>query len=124
MENLSIKISARDVAMLRRIANAENRRFDDLMQLVFAEGLTFFFCELDVGVEKLPEDYTEDEQKQRELNEEIEAKNLPTYEAKTDAGFKPVRTYLSNHERVPETNKIHDPLIAPIVQRIKEVALS
>ena len=122
--SIGIRISSDDVAMLKRIAKSENRRFDDLMQLVFAEGLTYFFCETLVSVEKIPEDFTKDEQKQLALNKEIEAKNLPSWDAKKKAGYEHVTHYITNHETDRETNKKHDPLIEPIVQRIKDIALS
>ena len=68
METFTIKISGKDLQMLRRIAKAQNRRFDDFVQLCFADGLTYMFCDEMLHVEKEPEDYTQEEQKQLELN--------------------------------------------------------
>ena len=120
--SIGIKISSDDASMLKRIAKAQNRRFDDFLQLVFAEGLEYFFCEECLSVKKLPEEYTEEERKQEEINKKIQAEH-GDYDSRVAAGFSPVRDYLSNHEYSKETNTREDKLILPMAQRVREIAL-
>ena len=120
--SIGIRISSEDVAMLKRIAKAQNRRFHDFIQLVFAEGLECFFVEECLSVKKLPEEYTEEERKQEEINKKIQAE-YGDYDSRVAAGFSPVRDYLSNHEYNKETNTCEDKLILPMSQRIREIAL-
>ena len=124
MENLTIKIRSEDVAMLRRIAKATDRRFDDFLQIVFAEGLTYFSLDQEIYVKKLPEEYTEQERKQEELNKKIEAEDHDSYESRKLAGFVSIMKCFTNRDWCPETNTYSDNLIEPIVEKIKEIALS
>ena len=88
MDNLTIKISSEDLSMLRRIAKSDKRRFDDFVQLVFADGLHYYFCDEYIEVEKLPEEYTEEEIKQKEINSEImQDKKYNNMQERRDAGF-------------------------------------
>ena len=119
---VSIKISAEDLSMLRRIAKAENRRFDDLTQLLFAEGLDYFFCEEIVSVKKLPEEYTEQEKKQEELNNKIRKEDYDSFAEMKAAGYIVVQDYFSNHRHDSETKEYHDDLIKPMVQRLRDIA--
>ena len=122
METLSIKISAEDLSMLRRIAKSENRRFDDLIQLLFAEGLDYFFCEEIVSVKKAPEEYTEQEKKQEELNKKIRKENYDSFAEMEAAGYIVVQDYFSNHQHDNETKEYKDDLIKPMVQRLRDFA--
>ena len=120
--SIGIRISSEDVAMLKRIAKSQNRRFHDFLQLVFAEGLECFFVEDCVSVKKLPQEYTKEERKQEEINKKIQAEH-DDYDSRKAAGFSPVRDYLSNHEYNKETNTREDKLILPMAQRVREIAL-
>ena len=122
METLSIKISSEDLSMLRRIAKSENRRFDDLMQLLFAEGLDYFFCEEIVSVKKLPEEYTEQEKQQEEINNKIRKKNHDSFAEMEAAGYIVVQDYFSNHRHDNKTKEYKDDLIKPMVQRLRDFA--
>ena len=124
MENLTIKISAKDAAMLRRIAKTENRRFDDFLQLVFAEGLGYFFCDKEIYVKKLPEEYTPQERKQEELNKKIQSENHDSYESLNAAGYVSLMNSFTNHEWDPDSDTHSDNLIEPIVNNLKDIALS
>jgi hypothetical protein len=117
MENLTIKISAADVAMLRRIARATNRRFDDFLLLVFAEGLQMYFCDEGVSVKKLPEEYTDAEIKQQELNEKIKKEIRTGWEDMKAAGFAHVDERFNNCG-TPDT------FIEPMVERIRDICLN
>ena len=122
MENLTIKISSEDVSMLRRIAKSENRRFDDLIQLLFAEGLDYFFCEEIISVKKLPEEYTEQELKQEELNNQIKKEKHNNFQEMEAAGYITVSDYFTNHQCNRETTECKDDLINPMVQRLRALA--
>ena len=110
--------------MLRRIAKSQNRRFDDFLQLVFAEGLEYYFCEQSVSVEKLPEEYTEAERKQEEINKKIKSEDHATFDEMKAAGFRGVQQYLGNHIYDPESKEYSDNLITPLYERIRNLALS
>ena len=124
MENLTIKIRSEDVAMLRRIAESENRRFEDFLQLVLSSGLEIYFCEEVVSVKKLPDEYTEEELKQQEINNKIKSEDHEDYESMRAAGFRSVRDYFTNHDYDPETKEYSDNLIAPLCNRIRKLAVS
>tara|TARA_B100000405_G_scaffold140353_1_gene98332 strand:- start:2982 stop:3356 length:375 start_codon:yes stop_codon:yes gene_type:complete len=124
MENLTIKINSQDVAMLKRIARSQDRRFDDFLQLVFAEGLEYYFCERSVSVEKLPEEYTEAERKQAEINKKISSEDYATLDEMKAAGFRGFQEYLGNHIYDPESDRYSDNLITPLCERIRYLALS
>tara|TARA_Y100000401_G_scaffold52661_1_gene41318 strand:- start:538 stop:915 length:378 start_codon:yes stop_codon:yes gene_type:complete len=123
METITIQISAADKAMLKRIAKSVDRRFADLNQLIFARGLEIFFCDDDVWVEKLPDEYTKEERQQQEKNKAIrENPEINGWDAQQKAGFVVVRECISNHERKPDGEGCHDPLIEPIAKRIRAIA--
>jgi len=124
MDNLTIKISSADVSMLRRIAKSENRRFDDFLQLVFADGLNYMFCDEFVHVNKEPEEFTQEEQKQLELNNKLDQEGFDKFKDKEAAGYKFVGRCLSNNKYDSETNTTTDELIEPLVTRIRNIALS
>ena len=123
METITIQISAADKAMLKRIAKSVDRRSADLNQLIFARGLEFFFCEEHVWVDKLPDEYTEEERQQQEKNKAIrENPEINGWDAQQKAGFVQVRDSLTNHERKPDGDGYHDPLIEPIAKRLRAIA--
>ena len=122
MDNLTIKISASDLSMLRRIAKSQNRRFDDFLQLVFADGLHYFFCDEEASVKKLPEEYTEAELKQQELNKKIRDEDHESFDDMRSAGFASVNSYFTNRQYNRETEKWTDDFIAPMVERFRDLA--
>tara|TARA_A100001201_G_scaffold95223_1_gene82490 strand:+ start:137 stop:514 length:378 start_codon:yes stop_codon:yes gene_type:complete len=123
MESIIIQISAADKAMLKRIAKSVDRRSADLNQLIFARGLEFFFCEEHVWVDKLPDEYTEEERQQQEKNKAIrENPEINGWEAQQKAGYVQVRDSLTNHEAKPDGDGCHDPLIEPIAKRLRAIA--
>lgn len=117
MEDLTIKISAADVVMLRRIAKAQHRRFDDFLLLIFAGGLDMHFCDEGVHVKKLPDEYTDEEIKQKELNEKIQKEIKTGWDDMKAAGFKHVDSHFHNCG-TPDT------FIDPMVERIRDICLS
>ena len=92
--SITIQISA-DKAMLKRIAKSVDRRSADLNQLIFARGLEYFFCEEHVWVDKLPDEYTEEERQQQEKNKAIrENPEIKGRDAQQKAGYVVVRAIL------------------------------
>tara|TARA_B100001063_G_C16318272_1_gene336205 strand:- start:45 stop:419 length:375 start_codon:yes stop_codon:yes gene_type:complete len=124
METFTIKVSGKDLQMLRRIAKAENRRFSDFVQLCFAGGLDYMFCDEMLYVEKESEDYTQEEQKQLDLNAELDKIPHKNFAEKEAAGYKYVGRCFCNHVHDSETNTHRDEIIEPMVKRIREVALN
>lgn len=122
MENLTIKISSTDESMLRRVAKSQNRRFDDLVQLVFADGLHMYFCDRNVEVEKLPEEYTEEEVKQQKINSEImQDDNYKNMSERRDAGYINVAECFTNHKWNREKDRTEDLLIEPMAERLRDM---
>lgn len=122
METLSIKISSEDLSMLRRIAKAQNRRFNDFLQLVFADGLHYYFCDEYIEVEKLPEEYTEEEIKQKKINSEIMLDDkYHNMRERRDAGFIDVSDTFDNRKYNREKDSVDDFFIEPIASRLRDI---
>lgn len=122
MESINIQISPKDKELLQRIATSNNRRFADLVQILFAEGVRMFFCDEQVCIEKLPEEYTTEDKKQLELNAEIE-KGSKTWEEQKAAGYKHVATHLFNESKKDPLGHYSDSLIDPLSKRIAAFAI-
>ena len=123
METITVQISAADKAMLKRIAKSVDRRPADLNQLIFAKGLQFLFCEEDIWVKKLPDEYSDEEKQQEEKNKQIsENHEINGWDAQKKAGFVEVRSYFSNQEPNPSGHGRRDLLIEPIAERVRAIA--
>lgn len=72
MKKLSIKLKNKQFQMLQRIAKADNRKVEDFLYLILSTGLEYQFCETPISVEKLPEEYSQKELKQLQLNKKLE----------------------------------------------------
>ena len=121
--SFSVNISENDLSILKEICLNKERRFQDLVQIIFAQGLDCYFCDAIAWVKKKPEDYTEEEKAQIETNKAIKARpdyGPMSYKDIEKLGFKHVSDKISNYN--PD-DEIMDPLIDPIVQRIKNYAL-
>ena len=119
---ISIKVSAADKEMLERIAKAQDRRFNDLAQILFSEGLAYFYCEEIVYVKKKESEYTEQEIGQKLVNDDLIAAGyyqLSQVERKA-TDYKHVDSHFHNGNCCSD----QDALIAPIVERIKAFAVS
>ena len=120
---ISIRIQDDDFDRLKEIAYNKERRFDDLMQILFAQGLECYFCDEYAWVNKKPEDYTQEELAQIEVNKTIKARpdyGPMSYKDMQELGFKHISDRIDNHN---PNEEITDPLIEPIVKRIKNYAL-
>ena len=124
LKTLTIKVSAADHKKLKAIAASEGRRLDDLSQLLYAQGLEFFYCETDVSIKKMPHEYTEKENLQLAKNKQLEASEGWSdleWEERKKRGFKHVSGWISNHEQ-DDSDQLVDRLIKPIAERIKAFA--
>ena len=69
MEHLKIQVTPNQLSLLKRIAKADDRRLNDLINLVFSCGLSVYFCERSICVSKNDDEYTKEEIKQKALND-------------------------------------------------------
>ena len=72
MKKLSLPLTNHQYNLLERLAKAENRKLNDYLYLVFAEGLRFFHEEHKVYVKKLETEYTKEETDRIAKNAELE----------------------------------------------------
>jgi len=71
MDFLNIPVTQKQLSLLKRIAKADDRRLEDLINLIFSCGLSVYFCERSICVPKNDNEYTEDEIKQKAINEKL-----------------------------------------------------
>jgi len=124
---ITIKLSATDLDMLRRIAKSEDRRLQDLSQIMFGIGLEIFFCETVVCFEKEENELTAEEIAQKKINLDL-VQNHNYYSLSEDdrkkTAYNRVETCWTNYgERDEKTSRRVDNLVEPIVQRIKSFAV-
>ena len=67
MKQLSIQVTNKQYYLLQRIAEADDRRLNDLLYLIFSSGLGVYFCEKSIYISKNDDEFTEDEIKQKKL---------------------------------------------------------
>ena len=72
MKKLSLPLTNHQYNLLERLAKAENRKLNDYLYLVFAEGLRFFHTEHNVYIKKLETEYTKEETDRIAKNAELE----------------------------------------------------
>ena len=124
-KEITIKVSDKDYDFIQRIAKSEKRRLADFTQLVFAEGLDYFFCDDVVCFKKHDDEFTEEEKKQIKINDELRKQDgwyELDHEEKVVQGYKQVFEYWENHAYNQETKEHQDNLIKPIVKSIQSFA--
>ena len=72
VKTISINVSDNDYRILTEIAKDQRRRLADFSYLLYARGLTFFFCETPVCISKIESDYTEADRLQQKINADLE----------------------------------------------------
>tara|TARA_B100000287_G_scaffold120224_1_gene112125 strand:+ start:173 stop:565 length:393 start_codon:yes stop_codon:yes gene_type:complete len=125
-KEIKIKVSDKDYDLIQRIAKSEKRRFSDFTQLVFAEGLDYFFCEESICFKKRDDELTEEEHKQIKINDELSKQEGwydLDYEEKVVKGYKQVHQWWENHLYNQETKEHDDNLIKPLVESIQSFAV-
>jgi len=71
MKQLSIQVTNKQYYLLERIAKADDRRLNDLLYLIFSSGLGVYFCEKSIYISKNDDEFTEDEIKQKKINNKL-----------------------------------------------------
>jgi len=103
MENLKIPITKRQLSLLKRIANCDDRRLDDLINLLFSTGLSYYFCERSICISKNDDEYSADEIKQKAINDKLILDNPKfhylTAEEQKELGYKYVDSSFDNYNR-------------------------
>ena len=103
MDYLKIPLTKKQISLLERIAKADDRRLQDLLYLIFSLGLSIYFCERSVYISKDENEFTEEEKKQKALNEKLikdtEKFHHLSEEEQTKLGFKQVELGYSNYSR-------------------------
>ena len=120
MDSLNIPVTKKQLSLLKRIAKADDRRLEDLINLVFSCGLSVYFCERSICVAKNDDEFTEDEIKQKALNDKLLKDNSKFhYQSKEEQeaqGFKYVNSTYDNYSR-------ENDFIEKLADEIKENAL-
>ena len=122
MASLTIKLSDKDLNLLTRIAEHDDRRLNDFVQLIFSCGLECYYCDEIVCVSKLPDEYTQEELDQRVLNVQL-MEQYSLHEERVEHGYKYVDHLISTHHQDKNSGEYKDLLIKPIAARIKKYAL-
>ena len=101
MENLKIPVTKKQLYLLERIAKNDDRRLEDLVNLVFSTGLEIYFCERAICFDKDQDELTEDEKKQIKINEKLRENHKNFWSLEDDEqkklGYKKVETQFSNY---------------------------
>ena len=101
IKSFLIKLTEQQYDLFERIAAEDKRRINDLGYLLFAEGLKYFYMDTGLSIEKLPHEYTKEEQAQIKKNEEL-AKTAGwsslDYEKREAKGYKHVPTYMGSFD--------------------------
>ena len=112
--------------MLRRVAREVKRKEQDMYQLLFAYGIKYMFCDESLAIDKLDDEFTEEEKAQLENNKALEEEHghmlwQMSLEARKELGWNPVDKYIRNHVR--SEHGCSDPLLDPIADRVEAFAL-
>ena len=125
-KEITIKVSYKNYDLIQRIAKEEKRRLSDFAQLLFAEGLDYFFCEQQLCFKKHDDELTEEEHKKIKINVELRKQEGfydLDYKDKVKQGYKQVFEWWENSIYNHETKKHDDNLIKPIVKSIQSFAI-
>ena len=120
MDYLKIPLTKKQISLLERIAKADDRRLEDLVNLVFSCGLSVYFCERSICICKNDDEYTDEEIKQKSFNDKLLKDNSKFHylspEEQKAQGFKYVDSTFDNYNR-------DDDFIEKLSDEIKENAL-
>ena len=121
MEHLKTLVNKKQLSLLKRIAKSDDRRLDDLINLVFSTGLSIYFCERSICISKNEDEYTEAEIKQKAINDKLLKDNPKfhylTAEEQKEQGYKYVDNTYDNYNR-------DDDFIEKLSDEIKNNALN
>ena len=71
MKHLKLSLTDKNYYLLERIAKADDRRLNDLIYLIFSQGLSSYFCERSICFDKDQNEFTNEEKQQIKKNDEI-----------------------------------------------------
>jgi len=101
MKQLSIQVTNKQYYLLERIAKADDRRLNDLLYLIFSSGLGVYFCEKSIYISKEDDEFTQDEIKQKKINNKLIEDNDKFHSLSDDEqnklGFKEVELSYNNY---------------------------
>ena len=72
MKNLSLPLTDKQYDLFSRIAKYEDRKVTDLFRLIVSEGLNYYWSERSILLDKKPDEFSEEDKKQKIKNEKIE----------------------------------------------------
>ena len=84
MKHLNLSLTDKNYYLLERIAKADDRRLNDLIYLIFSQGLSSYFCERSIYIDKDENELTEEEKEQIKKNEEIIKNNSKFWHLEDD----------------------------------------
>jgi len=103
MDYLKIPVNEKQLSLLKRIAKCDDRRLDDLTNLIFSTGLSIYFCERSICISKNDNEYTEEEIKQKAINDKLLLDNPKfhylTAEEQKELGYKYIDSSFDNYNR-------------------------
>ena len=111
MKNLPAPIPDDLYDVLKRIAKYERRKFRDFIYLILAEGLSSYYCERQMFVDKLQTEYTKEETDQIAKNSELEKTegwNDLSWEERTSRGYVSVEDYWQSKDITKFENQLID----------------
>ncbi len=111
MKNLPAPIPDDLYDVLKRIAKYERRKFRDFIYLILAEGLSSYYCERQMFVDKLQTEYTKEETDQIAKNAELEKTegwNDLSWEERTSRGYVSVEDYWQHSDISKFENQLID----------------
>jgi len=123
MKQLSIQVTNKQYYLLERIAKADDRRLNDLLYLIFSSGLGVYFCEKSIYISKEDHEFTEEEIKQKKLNNKLIEDTNKFHSLSDDEqkklGFKEVELSYNNYGEYNKKDFIDD-----LAEEIKNNALN
>ena len=111
MKNLPAPIPDDLYDVLKRIAKYERRKFRDFIYLILAEGLSSYYCERQMFVDKLQTEYTKEETDQIAKNAELEKTegwNDLSWDERKSRGYVSVEDYWQHSDISKFENQLID----------------
>ena len=111
MKNLPAPIPDDLYDVLKRIAKYERRKFRDFIYLILAEGLSSYYCERQLFVDKLQTEYTKEETNQIAKNSELEKTegwNDLSWDERKSRGYVSVEDYWQHSDISRFENQLID----------------
>tara|TARA_R100000388_G_C7174204_1_gene125447 strand:- start:148 stop:648 length:501 start_codon:yes stop_codon:yes gene_type:complete len=122
MKHLKLSLTDKNYYLLERIAKADDRRLNDLIYLIFSQGLSSYFCERSIYIDKDENEISKEEKKQIKKNDKIIENTQNFWHLEEDEqkklGYKRIEKFYSNNYSQGRIN-----FIDKLADEIKENAL-